>query len=110
MKAIACRKADELPVSAFLAGGESPIGQMAFEKRGLAEEVLVWSSDTCTQCNLCSIGCPHAAIRPFLLDQREKENTPQGYVTRKARGAECGGANYTTPHPRVGWPIGRALG
>ena len=38
MKSIACRKADELPISAFLAGGESPIGQMAFEKRGLAEE------------------------------------------------------------------------
>jgi len=95
MKAITSRNADDLPVSAFLAGGESPIGQAAFEKRGLAEEVPVWIPDTCTQCNLCAIGCPHATIRPFLLDKAERENQPQEYQTRKAKGSEFGGMNYT---------------
>jgi len=95
MKAITSRRADDLPVSSFSAGGESPIGQTTFEKRGLAEEVPVWIPDTCTQCNLCAIGCPHATIRPFLLDKNEKEAIPIGYQTRKAKGNEVAGLNYS---------------
>jgi len=95
MRAITSRKADELPTSAFRPGGETPIGQTAFEKRGLAEEVPVWIPDNCTQCNLCAIGCPHATIRPFLLDKKEKEAAPAGFETRKAKGSEFGGLNYT---------------
>lgn len=95
MKAITSRNADEIPTSAFSPGGETPIGQTNFEKRGLAEEVPVWIPDNCTQCNLCSIGCPHATIRPFLLDKKEKETTPDEYQTRKAKGSEYGGMNYT---------------
>eukprot|EP00403_Amphidinium_massartii_P040736 CAMPEP_0178437148 /NCGR_PEP_ID=MMETSP0689_2-20121128/34821_1 /TAXON_ID=160604 /ORGANISM="Amphidinium massartii, Strain CS-259" /LENGTH=1806 /DNA_ID=CAMNT_0020059297 /DNA_START=173 /DNA_END=5593 /DNA_ORIENTATION=+ len=95
MKAITRRTGDELPTSAFSAGGETPIGQTMHEKRGLAEEVPVWLPDKCTQCNLCSIVCPHAVIRPFVLDKKELEASPQGYTTRKAKGTEFGGQNYT---------------
>lgn len=95
MKAISKRTGGELPVSAFLAGGETPIGQASYEKRGLAEEVPVWLPDTCTQCNLCSIVCPHAVVRPFLLNKAEQAGAPEGYMSRKAKGGEFGGLNYT---------------
>jgi homodimeric pyruvate:ferredoxin (flavodoxin) oxidoreductase len=95
MKGITQRTAGELPVSAFLPGGETPVGQASFEKRGLAEEVPIWLPDTCTQCNLCSIVCPHAVVRPFLLDKKESGAVPEGYEFRKAKGGEFGGLNYT---------------
>merc|ERR1719210_1358232 len=95
LKGIDSRSADALPVSAFSPGGETPIGQSAFQKRALAEEVPVWIPDKCTQCNLCSVVCPHAVVRPFLLDKKEKENAPKGYNSRKAKGGELGGLDYT---------------
>jgi len=95
LKSIDSRTGDDLPVSAFLAGGETPIGQSLHQKRALAEEVPIWFPDKCTQCNLCSIVCPHAVIRPFLLDKKEQEITPPGYQARKSKGGELGGLNYT---------------
>jgi len=95
LKNIDARQADELPVSAFTPGGETPIGQSTFQKRALAEEVPIWIPDTCTQCNLCSIVCPHAVVRPFLLDKKEKEHAPKGFLSRKAKGGELGGLDYT---------------
>jgi len=95
LKGIDSRTADDLPVSAFAPGGETPIGQSSFQKRALAEDVPVWIPDSCTQCNLCSVVCPHAVIRPFLLDKKEAEASPAGYTSRKAKGGELGGLNYT---------------
>ncbi|CAE7880880.1 unnamed protein product, partial [Symbiodinium sp. KB8] len=73
LKSIDSRTADELAVSAFTPGGETPIGQSKHQKRALAEEIPVWIPDKCTQCNLCSVVCPHAVVRPFLLDKKEME-------------------------------------
>lgn len=95
LKGIDSRSADGLPVSAFSPGGESPIGQSSFQKRALAEEVPVWIPDSCTQCNLCAIVCPHAVVRPFLLDKEENKATPEGYLSRKAKGGELGGLQYS---------------
>lgn len=95
MKGIDSRSAENYPVSAFLPGGESPIGQSAFQKRSLAEEVPVWIPDSCTQCNLCAVVCPHAVVRPFLLDKAELKAIPEGFESRKAKGGELGGLNYT---------------
>ena len=64
---------DSLPVSAFLGreDGTFPQGTAAFEKRGIAVSVPEWISDNCIQCNQCAYVCPHACIRPFLLDTKE---------------------------------------
>ena len=32
--------------------------------------------DKCSQCNKCSLICPHAAVRPFLMSQQELETAP----------------------------------
>ncbi len=37
-----------------------------------------WNKDNCIQCNRCSYVCPHAAIRPFLLNADEQAAAPFG--------------------------------
>ena len=41
---------------------------------------------TCIQCNQCAYVCPHAVIRPFLLDEEELQKAPETFVTKKATG------------------------
>ena len=48
-----------------------------YEKRGIAEMVPVWNKDKCIQCNQCSFVCPHAVIRPYLLDESEVKSAPK---------------------------------
>ncbi len=70
---------DNLPVSAFLGreDGTFPQGTAAYEKRGIAVNIPEWQPDNCIQCNQCSFVCPHAAIRPFLLDEKEAAAAPE---------------------------------
>ncbi|MDE5935305.1 MAG: pyruvate:ferredoxin (flavodoxin) oxidoreductase, partial [Muribaculaceae bacterium] len=51
-------------------------GTSAYEKRGVAAFVPAWDPETCIQCNKCAYVCPHAAIRPFVLDAEELKNSP----------------------------------
>ena len=67
---------ESLPVSAFDPHGRYPTGMTKYEKRGIAASIPVVDMNKCTQCNLCSIICPHAAIRPFLLDPVESAGAP----------------------------------
>ena len=83
-------KGDELPVSAFKGAedGTFPAGTSAYEKRGIAVNIPEWQVDKCIQCNQCSFVCPHAAIRPFLLNDEEKSNAPESFVTKPAIGGQ----------------------
>ena len=87
---------NDLPVSAFeeTANGEYPNGTTAFEKRGIAFNVPEWQIDNCIQCNQCSYVCPHAAIRPFLVNADEKANAPEGFTTKKAIGKAFEGLEF----------------
>ena len=71
---------DDLPVSKFVdrADGVYPQGSAAFEKRGIAITVPEWDGTKCAQCNLCSMVCPHAVIRPVCLNEKEVKNAPEG--------------------------------
>ena len=75
---------DSLPVSAFEADGTVPTGTTRFEKHGVAYLLPQWISENCIQCNQCSFVCPHACIRPFVLD--ENTETPESFITRPAMG------------------------
>ncbi len=69
-------KGNDLPVSAFIdhEDGTYQGGNTVFEKRKISEYVPVWIKENCIQCNQCSFVCPHAVIRPFLLDEEENKN------------------------------------
>lgn len=71
---------DDLPVSSFVdsADGVYPQGSAAFEKRGIAIAVPEWEPATCAQCNLCSMVCPHAVIRPICMNEDEAAAAPEG--------------------------------
>lgn len=79
---------DELPTSAFkgMEDGTFPNGTTTYEKRGIAPMVPEWQIDKCIQCGRCSYVCPHATIRPFLLDYSEEKRKPDTFKTTKAIG------------------------
>ncbi|MCL2061579.1 MAG: pyruvate:ferredoxin (flavodoxin) oxidoreductase [Firmicutes bacterium] len=72
---------NSLPVSTFNADGTVPTSTTQFEKRGVAAFVPEWLPENCIQCNICSFVCPHATIRPFLLDGAAKKKAPKGFTT-----------------------------
>ena len=81
---------NKLPVSAFvnadMTDGTFMCGTTAYEKRGIAVNVPEWIPENCIQCNQCSYVCPHATIRPFLINEKEKENAPEGMKIMPANG------------------------
>lgn len=79
---------DELPVSAFagMEDGTFPSGTTSYEKRGIAPMIPEWQIDKCIQCGRCSYVCPHATIRPFLLDDEEEARKPDTFKTAKTMG------------------------
>ncbi|WP_196001479.1 pyruvate:ferredoxin (flavodoxin) oxidoreductase [Clostridium sp. 1001271B_151109_B4] len=87
---------DKLPVSAFngLEDGTFPAGTAAYEKRGVATEVPEWNMSKCIQCNQCAFVCPHACIRPVLVNDEELAKAPAGFETKKATGKTLAGLNY----------------
>lgn len=89
-------RGDDLPVSAFVGreDGTFPAGTTQYEKRGIAVNVPEWQPDNCIQCNQCSYVCPHACIRPFLLDEKETKGMPEGTPVLSANGKLFQGLNY----------------
>ncbi|ORX23320.1 pyruvate:ferredoxin (flavodoxin) oxidoreductase [Thermoanaerobacterium sp. PSU-2] len=87
-KPMAKNEGDDLPVSAFsgMEDGTFPLGTTAYEKRGIAVMIPQWQIEKCIQCNQCSLVCPHAVIRPFLLNDEEVRNAPPTFETKKAVG------------------------
>ncbi len=87
---------DKLPVSAFngLEDGTFPAGTAAYEKRGVATEVPEWNMSKCIQCNQCAFVCPHACIRPVLVNDEELAKAPSGFEVKKATGKTLAGLHY----------------
>ena len=74
VRPINAQNGDLLKVSAFkgIEDGTWPQGTAKYEKRGVAAFVPEWTAENCIQCNKCAYVCPHAAIRPFVLDAAEQ--------------------------------------
>lgn len=87
---------DQLPVSAFVdrEDGTFPAGTSAYEKRGIAVSVPQWIPENCIQCNQCAYVCPHAAIRPFLLNAEEEKKAPAGMKLVEAKGKDFEGLKF----------------
>ena len=90
LRPVNAQKGDDLPVSAF-AGYEDGVidmGLTAYEKRGIAVKTPAWNAEACIQCNRCAFVCPHAAIRPYLLDEQEAAQAPEGFETVALKGGK----------------------
>ena len=100
-KPVLSLRGDELPVSAFAPDGSVPTGTTKYEKHGMPYLLPQWIKENCIQCNQCSFVCPHACIRPFVVD--ESLETPQSFATVPAVGIE--GARFrvqVSPHDCMG--------
>jgi len=75
VRPINAQDGDLLPVSAFkgIEDGTWEQGTAKYEKRGVAAFVPEWNAENCIQCNKCAYVCPHASIRPFVLDAEEQK-------------------------------------
>ncbi len=69
---------DNLPVSSFLdeADGINKPATTKYEKRNISDICPQYNSENCIQCGLCSLVCPHAVVRPFLLNEDETLDSP----------------------------------
>ena len=78
VRPINAQNGDLLPVSAFKGreDGTWDAGTAAYEKRGVGAFVPMWKAENCIQCNKCALVCPHAAIRPFVMDEAEAAASP----------------------------------
>jgi len=98
VKPINAARGDSLPVSAFIGyeDGHFEAGTTAYEKRGVGVMVPKWIEQNCIQCNQCAFVCPHAVIRPFLIDENELNAAPQSVQDHvlEAKGKEVKGLKY----------------
>ena len=94
MRPMLAQQGDKLPVSAFTPGGFFPTATAKYEKRGVAINIPEWIKDNCIQCNQCAMVCPHAAIRPVLVTEKELKNAPEGFETKKATGRDMDGLSF----------------
>ena len=92
VRPINAQDGDLLPVSAYKVSedGTWKQGTAAYEKRGVAAFVPVWNSENCIQCNKCSFVCPHAAIRPFVMNDEEVKGIQGTTLEMKAPAAMKG--------------------
>ncbi|PIU19175.1 MAG: pyruvate:ferredoxin (flavodoxin) oxidoreductase, partial [Elusimicrobia bacterium CG08_land_8_20_14_0_20_59_10] len=66
-----------------------------YEKRNIALETPVWESDLCIQCGICSLVCPHAAIRIKAYNGAELDKAPRTFKSVEGRAA-LKGLKFTT--------------
>ena len=97
VRPINAQDGDLLKVSDFkgIEDGTWQQGTAAYEKRGVAAFVPEWLEENCIQCNKCAYVCPHAAIRPFLLNESEMQAAPFGEdTTIPAMGPQLKGLRF----------------
>lgn len=96
VRKINAQAGDDLPVSAFIGreDGTWDNSTAASEKRGVATFVPKWKAENCIQCNQCAYVCPHATIRPFLLDEKERETTGVHTLPATGKGMKEAGITF----------------
>ena len=92
VRPINAQDGDLLPVSAFKGreDGTWDAGTAQYEKRGVSAFVPVWEAANCIQCNKCAYVCPHACIRPIVMDDAEAAGLNAEMIEMKAPAAMKG--------------------
>lgn len=81
---IYAKEGDSLPVSTFIneSDGTMEAGTSKLEKRNISDTCPLYNSEACIECGLCSLVCPHAVVRPFLLNEDEVLDAPESIKER----------------------------
>ena len=74
--------------------GTFPTATTQYEKRSIAQDIPIWDPKICTQCGLCSLGCPHATIRMKAFDPALLAKAPAGFRTADYKGKEFPGWKF----------------
>ena len=88
-------RGDDLPVSALPVDGTFPSGTTRYEKRGTAQSGPIGDPEICTQCGLCSLVCPHAAIRMKAFELSVLDKAPEEFRSADWRGKDFPGWKMT---------------
>jgi pyruvate-ferredoxin/flavodoxin oxidoreductase len=88
-------KGNFLPVSAFPVDGTWPVGTSRWEKRNITQQIPVWDSGICIQCNKCAFVCPHAAIRAKVYPGKSLNGEPDSFLSMDYKAADMRGSKYT---------------
>jgi pyruvate-ferredoxin/flavodoxin oxidoreductase len=91
-------RGDLLPVSALPVDGTFPTATSQWEKRSIAHEIPIWDAELCTQCALCPLMCPHAAIRMTVYPPEQLKSAPESFKSvpwRSKEGDGLAGWAYT---------------
>ena len=86
---------DEVPVSLMPCDGTFPLSTTKFEKRNIAVEIPEWDPSTCIQCAMCSLVCPHAAIRVKAYEPDQLNNAPETFKSIDAKTKDFAGLKFT---------------
>ena len=75
---------DSLPVSTFINESDGTLepATTRLEKRNISDICPKYNSEACIECGLCSFVCPHAVVRPFLLNEDEVLDAPESIKER----------------------------
>ena len=79
-------RGDDIPVSKMPIDGRYPTATTQWEKRNIAVDIPEWESDVCLQCGMCSLFCPHAAIRIKAYDEAELAKAPKTFKSVDGKG------------------------
>lgn len=96
VRVINAQQGDKLPVSTFVGREDGTWEQSTAnsEKRGVSAMVPQWIPENCIQCNQCAYVCPHATIRPFLLDEAEAKGTNATLIAANGKGLKEAGLQF----------------
>ena len=85
---------DSLPTSKMPVGGVFPTGTTKYEKRNIAIQTPCWDKESCIQCGICSLVCPHAAIRIKAYKEEELAKAPATFKSADGK-ADLAGLKFT---------------
>ena len=86
---------DEIPVSLMPCDGTFPLSTTQYEKRNIAVEIPEWDTSTCIQCGMCSLVCPHAAIRIKVYEPDQLNTAPESFKSIDAKTKDFAGLKFT---------------
>ncbi len=78
------RKGEILPVSSFLNKADGTAKAGFTDHNAISNIVPKWNMESCLECNMCSLVCPHGVIRPYLLSEEEYNNAPN-YIKERCK-------------------------